>query len=47
VCVGAKFGWRKKKKNGERAPSKWSEKKIIPPPAFGVFPFINQGKTYM
>jgi hypothetical protein len=30
VCVGAKFGWRKKKKNDERAPSKWSEKTIIP-----------------
>jgi hypothetical protein len=41
VCVGAKFGWRKKKKNGERAPSKWSEKKNNPPSCLRCLSFYQ------
>jgi hypothetical protein len=43
--VGVKSGWKKKKRERERAHPE-RRKKRSPPVAFGAFPFISQEKVY-
>jgi hypothetical protein len=47
MCVGAKFGLRKKKKSKRELHESGVSKKKNPHVTFGAFPFISQEKTYM